>query len=302
MRRLRAAEDWSGAHRGSGLRMSTSSAGPTPGTDPGFPGAQQGSAGGDDRDVAALVARLSSDEQMSKTERGRVLAALTRALVASARVAGIGAFAGGKWLVDTLVDAAPRIPVRDAETLRRQFPGLPPDDVAQALIGGAAKATAAVGAAGGALAAVEFSAPPTLLSAPFQIAAETLAIAAIEVKLVAELHEVYGSGVPGPLRTRAFSYLMSWGDRRGIDVRNPRALTTTLSITARAQLRRRVLRRAGRNLTTMGPMLTGAALGASVNMRETRKLGDQIRGDLRGHHAAPSTWGQGWRRKATGRA
>ena len=262
--------------------------------------ADESTAEGGDRDVAALVARLSADEPMTKVERSRVLGSLTKALVASARVAGIGAFAGGKWLVDTLVDAAPRIPVRDAEALRRQFPGLAADDVAQALIGGAAKATAAVGAAGGALAAVEFSAPPTLLSVPVQIAAETLAVAAIEVKLVAELHEVYSSGVQGPVRTRALSYLTSWGDRRGIDPRNPAALTTTLSIAARSQLRRRVLRRAGRNLSTMGPMLTGAALGASVNLRETRKLGDQIRRDLRSRHVAPSSWGQGWR-KAIGR-
>ena len=65
------------------------------------------------------------------------------------------------------------------------------DDLAQALISGAAKATGAVGAAGGALAAVEFAAPPTLLTAPVQLAAETLLVAAIEVKLLAELHEVY---------------------------------------------------------------------------------------------------------------
>jgi hypothetical protein len=242
---------------------------------------------GGDREVAALVARLTSNEEMTKAERGRALASLTKALIASARLAGVGALAGGKWLADTLVDTAPRIPMRDLDTLQRQFPGLPPDDLAQAIISGAAKATAAVGVAGGALAAVEFSAPPTLLSVPVQIAAETLAVAAIEVKLVAELHEVYGSAVPGPLRTRALSYLMSWGDRRGIDPRNARALTTTLSITARAQLRRRVLRRAGRNLSTMGPILTGAALGATVNMRETRRLGDKIRRDLRDGVPAP---------------
>jgi len=243
---------------------------------------------GGDREVAALVARLTSSEEMTKAERGRALASLTKALITSARVAGVGALAGGRWLADTLADTAPRIPVRDIETLYKQFPGLPPDDLAQALISGAAKATAAVGAAGGALAAVEFTAPPTLLSVPVQIAAETLAIAAIEVKLVAELHEVYGNGVPGSRRTKALSYLMSWGDRRGIDPSDPRALTTTLNITARSELRRRVLRRAGRNLSTMGPMLTGAALGAGVNMRETRRLGDKIRRDLRdGVTAAP---------------
>jgi hypothetical protein len=77
------------------------------------------------------------------------------------------------------------------------------------------------------------------------------------------------------------AYLMAWGDRRGVDPRNPKVLTASLGGAARAQLRRRVVRRAGRNLSTMGPMLTGAALGASVNLRETRKVGDAVRLDLR---------------------
>jgi hypothetical protein len=236
---------------------------------------------GGDRDVAALVARLTGDEQMNRVERGKAVASLARALAGSARLAGAGAVAGGKWLADTLIDVAPRIPVRDAAALQRQFPGLGPDDVAQALINGAAKATGAVGAAGGALAAVEFTAPPTLLTMPVQIAAETLAVAAIEVKLVAELHEVFGHAASGTARSRGLAYLMSWGDRRGIDPRNPKAVGTTLSQAARRQLRRRVLRRAGRNLSTMGPLLTGAVLGASLNHRETRKLGDLLRLDLR---------------------
>ena len=34
-------------------------------------------------------------------------------------------------------------------------------------------------------------------------------------------------------------------------------------------------------LTTYGPFLTGAVVGATVNRSETRKLGDKVRADLR---------------------
>src|SRR5690606_23536679 len=39
------------------------------------------------------------------------------ALAASARRAGRGAVASGRWLAETVLDVAPRLPVRDAETL-----------------------------------------------------------------------------------------------------------------------------------------------------------------------------------------
>ena len=43
----------------------------------------------------------------------------------------------------------------------------------------------------------------------------------------------------------------------------------------------RLVRRAGRNLSTMGPMMTGAVAGSVVNHRETRRLGEEVRADLR---------------------
>jgi hypothetical protein len=188
---------------------------------------------------------------------------------------------GGRWLTDLLIDTAPRIPLRDLATLRAQHPGLADEDLVETLISGAAKATAAVGAAGGALAAVEFAAPPMLLTAPAQIAAETLLIAAIEVKLIAELHEVYGAAVAGSARQRAVPYLVAWTNRRGIDPLDAGALHLSLGATANNALRRRLVRRAGRNLSTMGPFMSGAVAGSVINHRETRKLGEQIRGDLR---------------------
>src|SRR5436309_16123604 len=91
----------------------------------------------------------------------------------------------------------PHIQVGDRMTLPRHFPGLNDDAIARQLIATAARASAAVGAAGGLLSTVEMAAPPMLLSAPVQVAAETLAVVAIEVKLIAELHEIYDRGVAG---------------------------------------------------------------------------------------------------------
>jgi hypothetical protein len=171
--------------------------------------------------------------------------------------------------------------VRDLTTLRDHHPGLDADDLAQALISGAAKSTGAVGAAGGALAAVQFTAPPTLLTIPVQIAAETLLVAAIEVKLIAELHEVYAAAVPGPTRGRMMAYLAAWTERRGIDPLSPGAVKLSIGVAARRSLRKRVLRRAGRNLSTLGPMLSGAVAGSIVNHRETSRVGELVRDDLR---------------------
>ena len=147
--------------------------------------------------VGDLVARVtaSGDDDGSvqtKRERARDLGRLTTALAASARTAGRASVLGGSWLADLVLDVAPRIPFRDGPTLRAQHPGLSDDDLAQVIISGAAKSSATVGAAGGALAAVEFTAPPMLLTAPVQLAAETLLVATVEIKLIAELHEVYG--------------------------------------------------------------------------------------------------------------
>ncbi len=239
---------------------------------------------GDNGGVGDLVARItgrSEDAGASRRERARDVGRLTRALTGSAKKAGRASVLGGSWLADVFLETAPRIPVRDAATLRAHHPGLSDDDLAQALISGAAKATGAVGAAGGALAAVEFAAPPTLLTAPAQIAAETLLVAAAEVKLIAELHEVYGLPATGSRRSRTQSYLIAWTERRGIDPLSPAALRVSLGATAKRALRKRLVRRAGRNLTTLGPMMSGAVAGSLVNHRETRRLGEEVRDDLR---------------------
>ena len=232
--------------------------------------------------VGEIVARLTDTTQPpSRGEQTRALGSLSKALLVSARSAGRASVLGGRWLTDLLIDTAPRIPLRDRATLRAQHPGVSDEELAVALVAAAAKATGAVGAAGGALAAVEFTAMPTLLTVPVQIAAETLLVAVIEVKLIAELHEVYGAGVGGTTRQRAMAYLVAWTNRRGLDPLDPAGLQLALGGAAKRALRRRLIRRAGRNLTTLGPLMSGAVAGSVVNHRETRRLGVEIRADLR---------------------
>jgi hypothetical protein len=214
---------------------------------------------------------------------------LQRTLAVSAKQAGAKAVASGKWLAEWVVDNAPRIPVRDAETLRRHHEGAAGDELAARLIGAAAKATATVGATMGAIAGVEEFAPPAWVALPFELLVETAAVAVIELKLVAELHEVYGhslTSAPGRTRDKGLLVVKSWADRRGITPG-----TTSLQaagLTTKAirdevvrQARRRLVRRAGRNLSSMIPLFVGAIAGAAANRKATTDLGQAIAKDLR---------------------
>jgi hypothetical protein len=188
----------------------------------------------------------------------------------AARLAG-----GGRWLTGQVLAMAPRLPVRDAQTLRHQFPGLSHDELASALIEGATKASGAVGAALGAWAVLPF--PP---AAAAEIAVETLAVVGIEVKLVAELHEVYGMRAPGGLADRMTAYVAAWSARRGVSLA-PGGLVLAAGSPLGRQLQRRLARRAGRSVFALAPLLTGAVAGAALNRRETRKLGTAVSADLR---------------------
>src|SRR4051794_17746184 len=231
--------------------------------------------------LGELVARVTDDSG----DRRRQLGALTRALGGAARGAGTGARGLGQLLADTLADAAPRISVRNAATLRSHHPGGSDDEIADALVRNAARTTAAFGAAVGALAAVEFAAPPTYLAVPVQLAAETLAVAAVEVKMVAELHELYGGSVPGTGTHRGSAYLMSWVQQRAP---HPPAgivgLTAVLGYAAKLELRAMLMRRMGRSMSKLAPFLAGAVAGAAVNRRATRILGDRVGAELRRRH------------------
>ncbi len=171
--------------------------------------------------------------------------------------------------------------MRDLVTLRAHYEGLSGDALADALVTQASRATAAIGAAGGALASAEALAPPSLLAAPVQLVAETVAVVAVELKLVAELHVVYGRSPQGSSTQVGAAYLQSWAGKRGLDVRNgPPTLGSVLGTAARQQLRARLVRRLGRNVSTLAPFLAGALAGAELNRRETRKLGESLLRDL----------------------
>src|SRR5207302_10361795 len=109
-------------------------------------------------------------------ERRRRTAAFAAAARSGARVTGRGvravrrgAFTGTGWLAGQVVVMAPRLRVRNQAALRAQFPGLSTEDAADALITGAARASAAVGGAVGAWATL-----PMLPAFPVESVTETL--------------------------------------------------------------------------------------------------------------------------------
>ncbi|MEZ7006600.1 hypothetical protein [Streptomyces sp. AD55] len=179
-------------------------------------------------------------------------------------------------LADRIVELAPRVPVRDLDTLRAHFPGLGPEEIADRLVAGAARATATVGAGVGA--AAMFPVPPAM---PTELAAEITGVAAIELKLIAELHEVYGLRPPGTLAQRSTAYLTCWSDERRIEVTRPSTVAAAMNGPMKRQLRQQIMKRTVRDLPNLMPFLVGAAVGAVMNRRDTRKLAARIRADLR---------------------
>jgi hypothetical protein len=221
--------------------------------------------------LPSIVARLTDDEPLDRRARAGLVGRL--AVLLGQR---------GRRLADAVTDIAPHIRIRDRRTLHAHFANLDDDSIAAHLVASAARATATIGAAGGVLSSIEMAAPPVLLTAPVQIAAETVAVVAIEMKLIAELHELFDRGVAGTPAVRGAAYLGAWARRRGLDPFAPGpSLTGTVTGAAQRELRQRLIRRAGRNATTVVPFLAGAIAGASLNRRETLKLGDRILRDLR---------------------
>lgn len=182
---------------------------------------------------------------------------------------------GGRWLSAQVLAMAPRIPVRDLAALQAQFPGRSADELADLLVDGAARASAAVGVAVGTWAVLPFPA-----AAGVEVATETLAVVGIEIKLVAELHEVYGARAPGSVMDRMSAYVGAWAQRRGVSLA-PGGIVLAAGSPLARQLQRRLTARASKSVFSLGPLLTGAAAGGLVNRRETRKLGRMLREDLR---------------------
>ncbi|MGW1411405.1 hypothetical protein [Streptomyces sp. NPDC002403] len=194
------------------------------------------------------------------------------------RKSGESAKAAIGHIADLIIENAPRIPVRDLATLRKQFPGLGPEELADKLVAGASKGSATVGAGIGAAAMMPV--PPAMLA---ELAAEITGVAAIEMKLVAELHEVYGQRPPGGLGQRSTAYLTSWTEERGIDVAHPTTVNAALGGQMKRELRQQIMKRMARDLPSLVPFMVGAAVGAVMNRRDTRKLAERVRKDLRKH-------------------
>jgi hypothetical protein len=232
-------------------------------------------------DLSRAVAAMTDDD-LEPSVRRRLLGRMVREQI---RLRGVKDLfrpkAAARWLVDAVTDVAPHIPVRDLAILREHFAGLDDEAIAERLVRNASRVTAGIGAAGGGVAAVEWAVTPTLLSAPVLLAAETVAVVAVELKLIGELHEVYGRPVAGTGTQRAVALVQAWANRRGVNPLTPgRGLAAVLGTAARKELRDRLLRRFGRNLTTLGPLLTGAAVAGFLNRRATLALGEEVRRDL----------------------
>ena len=185
------------------------------------------------------------------------------------------------WFTAQVVAMAPRLRVRNGAMLRAQFHGKNTEDIADALIVGASRASGAVGAAVGAWAAL-----PALPAFPVELVTETLALVGIELKLIAELHEVYGMAPPGNAADRATAYIGAWTHRRGVLVA-PGGLILVAGSPLGRRLRLRLAARTGRSAFSLAPLFTGAAAGALLNSRETRRLGLDVRADLRRRATAP---------------
>src|SRR5215471_15420172 len=187
--------------------------------------AAEGSGGpGAEDAIVEQAAELASEvtEADRATDRRRLAASIAAAARSGARVTGRGVRAarrgmgatrrgvgvGGGRLATQVVTMAQRLRIRDQAALRAQFPGRSAEEIADALIEGAARASAAVGGAVGAWAAL-----PVLPAYPTEVATETLALIGIEVKLVAELHEAYGMPATGNAMDRMTAYVAAWAHR-----------------------------------------------------------------------------------------
>jgi hypothetical protein len=232
--------------------------------------------------IAELVGEVA--EAPNPSRRRRLTADISRLARRRGGAGWRGALSGGRWLTAEVLAMAPRLPVRDQERLRAQFPGLGPEELADALIHGAGRAAAVVGAAAGTAMVLP------LPSAPVEVAVETLALVGIEIKLVAELHEVYGMRAPGSTPERMLAYVAAWAHRRGVALA-PAGLVVVAGSPLRRLVQRRLIARAGRSAMSLGPLLTGAIAGAALNRSESRRLGADVRADLRRRSPYTAGWG-----------
>lgn len=188
----------------------------------------------------------------------------------------------GRWLADTLVDVAPRLPVRGAAALSDHHGGLVGDELARSVVRAAGRVSGGLGAtAGGVITAQELSVAGLVL-VPFELAAVTALVVATEVKLVTELHHLAGRSMPGGPRRRAEAAVVSWMSGRAAP---PDAVVAAvrgdmLGRAGRVELRAQLRARFTRNLIALAPLLTGAAAAGVLNRRATLDVGTRVARDL----------------------
>ena len=234
--------------------------------------------------LADMLGRAAAG-QINKEVVGGIASVLRRSLKVSRR----GVTVSGHGLADLLVFTAPRIPIRSRAQLEEQFAGMNGAALAGHLIRNASRSSGMVGGATGALASAQALAMPFWVLLPAEILTETLLIAVVEMRMVAELHEVYGYPIVGDSSTRGVAILAAWSERRGVPVErlsSPEGLAQALGRNTRGQImhvvKRRIMVRAARNITTLAPLFVGAVAAAEINRRATRDLGDSVVRDLAG--------------------
>jgi hypothetical protein len=203
------------------------------------------------------------------------------------RVGFKGVGFNGKGIVDLLLYIAPRLPVRSQMSLQSAYDGVTGGSLAGQVIKSASRNSAAIGGLTGALATAGELAPPFWFTLPIEVVAETLVVTAIEMRMIAELHESYGCPIAGTEAERAEAIVEAWSSRRGIDMkavekrgRSEFSRNTGLGKQFGRVVKRKVMVRAARNVGSLAPLFIGAVIGAESNRRSTRDIGDAIVRDL----------------------
>jgi hypothetical protein len=261
-----------------------------------------GGLGGAARSLADAVAGLLGDREAAdgstaKAKPTDTLKDVVGAVASAVRGARTGADDGparapedstgsgwhpGTVLTDLLRTAAPRLPIRDREKIRAAHPGSTDGEIADRLVARAARLTAGVGAATGGLTAAQWFATPSLVALPLELGAETVLVAAVEVVLIGELHELYGRPATGDARSRAGAYLTAWTQQRAVEGgARTGGLIAQIGSAGVNALRRRVTRRLARNVSSAAPLLIGAGLAARSNRKATTQLAEAVLVDLR---------------------
>lgn len=217
-------------------------------------------------------------------------------LASSARRAGKKAVVSGRWLADTVVEMAPRIPVRDVGALSAHHDGLTGAPLAKATVKAAGRVSAGIAAATGTLVAAQQLSVATVVLVPFELAAQTALVTATELKMIAELHQVAERPLGDGRLDASRAALLVWASGHALrprpdsgngsrdqgteSVPERGAGPATLSRAARRELVGSLRSRYARNLTTLAPFLTGAAAAGVLNRQATVGIGRDVSRDL----------------------